>query len=117
MRTIILFIIVDDNSVLNYSCCNAQIKFIVAYLKPPFPQCYETSQIFLANKRFCECLRGAVSFFIGLFLRENGILAFWEGALSPAQKALPKSQKDLFSRKPTVKMILMSDARKICEEG
>ena len=46
-----------------------------------------------------------VSFFIGLFWRKKGLLAFWEGALSPAQKALPKSQKDLFSRKRTVKMI------------
>ena len=54
---------------------------------------------------FCEWRRGAVSFFIGLFWRKKGLLAFWEGALSPAQKALPKSRKDLFSRKRTVKMI------------
>ena len=45
-----------------------------------------------------------VSFFIGLFWRKKGLLAFWEGALSPAQKASPKSQKVLFSRKRTVKM-------------
>ena len=46
-----------------------------------------------------------MSFFIGLFWRKKGLLAFWEGALSPAQKALLKSQKALFSRKRTVKMI------------
>ena len=31
-----------------------------------------------------------VSFFIGLLWREEGLLAFWEGALSPAQKAKVK---------------------------
>ena len=53
---------------------------------------------------FCEWRRGAVSFFIGLFPRKKGLLAFWEGALSPAQKALPKSQNDFISRKRTIKM-------------
>ena len=32
-----------------------------------------------------------VSYFVGLFWRKKGLFAFWEGALSPAQKALPKS--------------------------
>ena len=35
-----------------------------------------------------------------------GLLAFWEGALCPAQKALPnKSKRTFFSIKRTVKMI------------
>ena len=49
-----------------------------------------------------------VSFFIGMFWRKKGLLgllALWEGVLSPAQKALPKSQKDLFSIKQTVEII------------
>ena len=44
-----------------------------------------------------------VSFLIGLFWRKKGLLAFWGGALS-LSKALPKSQKDLFSRKLTLKL-------------
>ena len=42
-----------------------------------------------------------MSFFIGLFSKEKGTFGFL-GALSPSKS--PKSQKDLFSRKRTVKM-------------
>ena len=42
-----------------------------------------------------------MSFFIGLFSKEKGTFGFL-GALSPSKS--PKSQKDLFSRKQTVKM-------------
>ena len=41
-----------------------------------------------------------MSFFIGLFLKEKGTFGFL-GALSPSKS--PKSQKDLFSRKQTIK--------------
>ena len=39
-----------------------------------------------------------VSFFIGLFWRKKGLLAFWEGALSPS-KSPPKKSKGPFFEK------------------
>ena len=38
------------------------------------------------------------SFFIGMFLRKKGLLAFWEGALSPL-KSPPKKPKGPFFEK------------------
>ena len=51
--------------------------------------------------RFLPVSTEGMSFFIGLFSKEKGTFGFL-GALSPSKS--PKSQKDLFSRKRTVKM-------------
>ena len=53
-----------------------------------------------ASGKEVQCI---IFLFIGLFCRERGLLAFWEGALSPPQKALPKSQKDFFRENELLK--------------
>ena len=82
-----------------------RVYFWAPGLRPTLRQCHKTSRIFMGIERILRVAkRCSVIFLVGLFLRKKGLLAFWVGALSPSQKALPKIQTDLFLRKQTVKM-------------
>ena len=62
---------------------------------PTLGQCHETSRLTDIHGDRADFASGedVVSFFIGSFWRKKGLLAFWEGALSPAQKSLPQKVK------------------------
>ena len=76
-----------------------RVYFWISGSGPTLRQCRETLQIFIGERADFVSGKEVVSFFIGLFLREKGLLAFWEGQLkNPSQKV----KEDLFSRKQTV---------------
>ena len=78
-------------------CKAGPIALIQAWLR----QCHETSRIFTGTERiFASVDRGDVIFYRFVF---EGKRDFWLFGRRVSSKS-PKSQKDLFSRKRTVKM-------------